>query len=321
MLLKKIFSVFSLLAGFASYAQDTTESAILRNLDAEARLQMNVKQPVLVFHSQKLINAKTVEVLKKGILDFNVTHNFGDIAGDNGGIKNFFGLDNAADVKIGFQLGLTDRLNILFARTRGSGAIIRFYELGIKNQFMQQGRNNQPLSVTGFANVVVCSQTANPNPGFEGSFGNFSDRMSQLAQIMIARKMGKVSLQISPTYLHTNYVISGDQKNIFSLGGAIRLPLSQSVSIISDYFHPFRSAASKNAVEAAQNIKLSDAFGIGVEILTPGHVFHLNFTNATNILENRYLSRTFTSWRDGEFRWGFTIVRNFVVFTDKRKRK
>src|SRR6188768_2770805 len=50
-----------------------------------------------VFYSQKLVNTKTVEVLRKGILEFNVAHNFGDISGDAGGINNFYGLDNASD--------------------------------------------------------------------------------------------------------------------------------------------------------------------------------------------------------------------------------
>ncbi len=57
----------------------------------------------------------------KGILEFKVTHNFGDIAGDFGGIKNFFGLDNATDVRIGFQYGLSKRINLIAARAKGAG--------------------------------------------------------------------------------------------------------------------------------------------------------------------------------------------------------
>src|SRR6478735_3139663 len=74
-----------------------------------------------VFYSQKAINTKTVEVHPKGIMDFSIDHYFGDIAGDHGGAKNgFFGLDGIKDVRIGFQLGLTDRLNVIFARAKGA---------------------------------------------------------------------------------------------------------------------------------------------------------------------------------------------------------
>ena len=62
-------------------------------------------------------------MLTPGILEFRVTHNFGDIAGDNGGVKNFFGLDNAADVRIGFQYGVSKRLNLIAARIKGAGSV------------------------------------------------------------------------------------------------------------------------------------------------------------------------------------------------------
>ena len=34
-----------------------------------------------IFYSQKVINANTVEVLPKGIMEFRVSHAFGDIGG------------------------------------------------------------------------------------------------------------------------------------------------------------------------------------------------------------------------------------------------
>src|SRR5215204_4606437 len=89
-----------------------------------------------VFYSQKIINTKSVEVLKKGVLEFNVAHNFGDIGGDNGGIKRFFGLDNSTDVRIGFQLGLSDKLNLVAARTKGL-FVNQQWEVGLKWQLFQ----------------------------------------------------------------------------------------------------------------------------------------------------------------------------------------
>ena len=62
------------------------------------------------------------------------------------------------------------------------------------------------------------------------------------------------------------------------------------------------------------DIELYDVFGVGVEILTQGHVFHLNFTNATETLENRFIPKTITSWGKGQYRWAFTISRNFTLF-------
>lgn len=137
-----------------------------------------------------------------------------------------------------------------------------------------------------------------------------------MIQLMIARKLGRLSLQLSPLYLHTSYVEPGDDKSIFALGGGLRLPLSNKIILLADYFHPFRSSSSKNYYETL-GLEFHDPLGIGIEILTEGHVFHLNFTNATELLENRFIRRTVTSWGDGEFRWSFTISRNFVLFRAK----
>ena len=274
--------------------------------------------PVKIFQSQKVINTKSAEVLRKGVLEFNVAHNFGDVAGDFGGIKRFFGLDNSTDVRIGFQLGLSDKVNLVMARAKGH-LVTQLWELGLKWQLLQQLENDpsHPLSLTLYVNDVVSSQKRAPLPDQETSFEGFGDRNSQVVQLLLAKKIGKVSLQLNPLYLHTNLVVPYDQENIFALGGAVRIPLTKKIILLADYFHPFRSQSTRDAYEL-NNLKLYDPFGVGFEIVTEGHVFHLNFTNTTDILENRFIRRTTTNWGDGEFRWAFTITRSFVLFRDKK---
>src|SRR5688572_22372634 len=167
-----------------------------------------------VFYSQKLINTKTVEVLRKGVLEFNVSHNFGDIAGDAGGIRRFFGLDNAADVRIGFQTGLSNRLNLITARTRGASAVQNQWELGLKYQFLKQvaGDPKHPVSMTIYANNVMSTRKRALQPGLDNSFTDFGSRQSQIIQLLLAKKFGNFSLQLNPIYLHTAYVIPGDDE-------------------------------------------------------------------------------------------------------------
>jgi hypothetical protein len=312
--MKRIFSIALLFAFINSTAQEDSTIAISTPQQREA-------SPVKVFYSQKVINTKSAEVLRKGVLEFNVAHSFGDVAGDQGGIRRFFGLDNSTDVRIGFQLGLSDKLNIVAARDKGL-FVTQQWELGLKWQLLQQMEKGtgSGVSLTMYVNDVVSTQKrSNRILGVtETSFDDFGDRHSQIVQLMLARKCGKVSLQFNPLYLHTNHVLPYDQENIFALGGAIRIPLSKKIVILADYFHPFRSQDTRDAFETA-NQKLYDPFGIGFEILTEGHVFHLNFTNATEILENRFVRKTVTNWGDGEFRWAFTLSRNFILFKDKKK--
>ena len=310
--MKQVIFFFFCFAFISSFAQD--EQVIIKTPEKEK------DPPKKIFYSQKVINTKSVEVLRKGVLEFSVAHSFGDIAGDNGGVRKFYGLDNATDIRIGFQTGLSDRLNLITARTRGAGSVQQQWELGLKYQILRQMEKDpkHPVSLTVFINNVMSTQKRIMLPGFENSFEDFGSRHSQVVQMMIARKFGSVSFQLNPLYLHTNYVIPNDDKSIFAMGGALRLPLSKKIIILADYFHPFRSESSK-AYFKSQGINFSDPLGIGVEILTEGHVFHLNFTNATEILENRFIRRTVTSWSDGEFRWAFTISRNFILCREKKK--
>ena len=311
--MRSITGFIFLLAGFNALSQDT----------ASINEPPKNKEPdyIWVFSSPKLINANTVEMTPKGILEFKVTHNFGDIAGKFGGIKNFFGLDGATDVRIGFQYGLSKKLNLIAARAKGAGTLKQLYELGLKYRLMQQANDSKhPLSVTIFANTVVSTMKENTVADQENSFDNFSDRLSQTLQLLIARKFGQVSLQVSPTLVNTNYVVPNDDKTIFALGGALRLPVKGKFSLLLDYFHSFRSQESIDSFKT-RDIKFYDAIGVGVEFLTAGHVFHLNFTNATELLENRFIPRTTTTWGKGQYRWGFTVSRDFDMLWKKRNRK
>lgn len=318
--MRKITGLTMLLISTHLFAQDTLLVSSPENNTVEIQKK---KQPdyIWIFSSPRLVNANTVELVPKGILEFKVTHNFGDIGGSNGGAKTFFGLDNASDVRIAFQYGISDRLNVIAARSKGAGLVQQLYEAGIRYRILRQANDAQhPISLTLFANTVVSAMKANAVAGQENSFDNFSDRMSQTIQLLIAKKIGKLSVQLSPTLVNRNYVIDEDDKTLFALGGAFRMPVKGRFSLLFDYFHSFRSKGSIDFFKT-QGIHFYDAMGVGIEILTEGHVFHLNFTNATEILENRFIPRTITSWGKGQFRWGFTVARDFNLLHKKKNRK
>lgn len=334
--MKRTIIFLSLLFSIGCFAQDSTMNLLTKDMNTKAD---SSKKPVKIFDSERLINANTTELIGKGKMDFRVIHNFYDIGGTGGGLKNFFGFDNAADIKIGFEIGLGNRLDVLVARTRGGepytnrfSAVKKIWELGFKWKLMEQRENDarHPLSMALFVNDAVASmqtptfERVSLGDSAETNYKSFSERMSQVLQLIIAHKAGKVSLELNGTFVHRNRVITGDDKSIFALGGAIRIPLSKNFAFIVDYIHPFHSQSSKdffNTIGSTvpQRIKFHDPLGIGFEILTAGHVFHVNFTNAVEILENRMIPRTVTSWGNGQFRWGFTISRTFVLWREKAK--
>ena len=52
---------------------------------------------------------------------------------------------------------------------------------------------------------------------------------------------------------------------------------------------------------------------VGIEIETGGHVFHLNFTNASGIIENYFIPNTTDTWKKGGYKFGFNISRVFQI--------
>lgn len=320
--MRKIFVLLGCYLSFQGIGQDTT---IVSNAAADSaaigRHRQEI-QPTHIFFDTRLINANTVQLIPKGILEFKVSHSFEDAAGSNGGLKNFFGLDNAVDVRIGFQYGLSRRINIAAARYKGSGLITRIYELGVKWLVLQQADNDpgRPVSLALYGNAAVATMKSGTDPNLESFADGFSDRLSNMAQLMLARKFGKISLQLSPTLVHRNRVLNHDQPTLFALGGAARIHLGGRYSLLLDYFHTFRNKSSIDSFKA-RNIRFHDVLGVGFEILTGGHVFHINFTNATDILENKFIPRTVESWGKGEFRWGFSISRDFDLLYKKKNRK
>ena len=286
------------------------------NAAMEPQLQ---PERVFIFHAPKVLNTNTVELTLPKVLEFKVSHNFGDLAGSAGGIKEFFGLDNAADIRIGFQYGINQKTNVAIARYKGAGPMGKTYELAFKYLLMQQMQNvrSKPVSLGLYINESVTTMREINDPDSESYLdGQFKNRLSTLLQVLIAKKMNRVSLQLTPSLVHRNRVPAYDQNTIMALGIAMRLHLGGRYSLLFDYHHSFRKPETVTAFKS-RGIKFYDPMGVGFEILTGGHVFHLNFTNATDLLENRFLSRTISSWGKGQFRWGFSVSRDFNMFRNK----
>jgi hypothetical protein len=269
---------------------------------------------IATFKSTRIINAQSNETLKKGELDFRVAHRFGDAAGDAGGSKTFFGMDNSTDIRIAFEYGITDRLMVGVSRAKGSGNFSQLYEGLAKFKVLQQTMDNRiPLGITVFGNAVVSAMKSSDVESDANHFDNFSSRMSYTGQVILSRKFGNIlSLAVLPTYIHRNRVVHMDVNDMFAVGVGGRLRFSKRLALVVDYFLPFREQASKDYFEG-RGVKFYNPLGVGLEIETGGHVFSVNFTNSTAILENQFIPETTSTWLEGQFRWGFNISRRFSL--------
>ncbi len=267
-----------------------------------------------IFRDSRVINTHSIETLPKRKLDVRIAHRFGDFAGDNGGFQTLFGLENAADVLIGAEYGFTDNFTAGLYRAKGAGAMpngtagLRQLLNGVlKYRFLRQTEDGStPLSMAlvGMVSMSTAERVEN-SPEAIRSFPKFAHRFAYNAQLILARKFSHgFSLQLIPGYTHRALVPFEDENSIFSLGAATRVQLSKVYALVADATFPLTDARSSDA-------GFYPAVGIGLEIDTGGHVFQVNFTNATGIMETDYIPYTTSSWTEGQFRLGFTISRWF----------
>ncbi len=256
------------------------------------------------FKDTRVINTHSVETLKKRKLDIRIGHRFGDI---NDGWETLYGLENSTDVLIGGDYGVTDKLTVGLGRTKGSGPLKALMSGTVKYKIFEQAKQGgSPFTVTALAVATASTMKKSDNPALLNYFEKSSHRWSFAFQVMIAKKFGeRFSLQFIPGYVHRNIVLFEDENDILTAGFAARIQLTKVMGLILDYTIPLSAYRSES--ENGYHHPL----GIGLEFDTGGHVFQLNFTNATGIMETDYIPNTQSSWGDGEFRMGFTISRLF----------
>jgi len=281
-------------------ATASAADSLLNSMDANPKAA-----PVIAtFKSTRLVLSQTTETVKKHNLNFQVIHRFGDIGGKNHGAQTDFGLDQVNDVFIGFEYGVTDNLNIDFARS----TIGQLLQLEVKYALLHQTSDNS----VPFALTVLGEYGLHPY----GDYGTYSGRESFLAQAILARKFSSfLSLQVSPGFVRDNTpdpLEPGVEKQFFALQAAARVKLTKHSGFIVDYAHSF------SAFRTTAN-GFYDPLGFGYEVETGGHVFTLNVTNARAVSEINYLSSPDASYGKGQYRIGFTISRMFDFSPSHKK--
>lgn len=274
---------------------------------------------IATFKTSKIINMQSTETVKAKTMDFRVTHRFGSMgAASGGGAHTLFGLDNAADIRISFDFGITDNLTLGVGRSKQKELIDGL----IKYRLLSQTTDNHiPVSLAFYGDMSYNPQEATlfyigmaADPGFKQ---NDIHRFSYTSQLLIARKFGsRLSVQIAPTFQHRNFVLNNvnpendaeETNDLFSLGGGFRLKITKRMSIIADYYYTFSKYRTNNTASPFYS-----PLAVGIEIETGGHVFHINYTNSAGIIENNYIPNTTDSWLKGGYKLGFNISRVFNI--------
>lgn len=256
-----------------------------------------------IFYGTRTVNLHTVKQVGKKVLSYRISHRLGDV---DGGLYQFFGIDGPASVSLAFDYGISDKLGVGIAR-HSLGKIVDGY---VKYSILRQTEDNStPLSlgVVGRANLTYIKDGAAGINGFS-VYDNFANRMSYFTQVMVARKFGdRLGVQVAPIWVHQNLVQQVDDKNdIFGVALQANYKFTKTLGVSGEYCYNLNDYTSQFSPA-----KFRHSAGLGLDIVTGGHIFQIVLVNSFDINESRAIPYTQAHWLDGKFRIGFNIARSF----------
>lgn len=283
--MKQIFTSTFLICTLIVFSQDE----LLSEIDTV------IEEPTYasaVFKGLKVINFESTKLVAKKGFNFIVSHRFGTV---KNGFQNLFGLDEAV-THLNFVYGLSDNINISASRSSNQ----KIYEVATKFRLVNQQAGKIPFTVVGYTSVLANTSLETDNlPKLE-----FKHRLSYVAQLLVSRKMNNnLSLILSPTFFHDNYLTDDFQENSqYGIGFGGRYKLGKRWSLNTEYgMHLNRS----------ENSLYKNPFSIGVDLETGGHVFQLLFTNSQSMNTNGVFGTSTGEWGESDVYFGFNLARSF----------
>ena len=285
----RLFLVCFLLISNGLFSQDSLED-ILGSTSSSAK-------PIsTTFSSTRIVNSHSVEMIPKGVGEFRISHRFGTI---EEGFYDIFGLDQAK-IRLGYDYGITDKIMVGFGRNSHKKVYDIFGRFSFLNQTID---NSTPITLQYlFASSMKTLRYGKKIP--------FMQRFAQINQVLIAKKINNLSLQIMPSIMIHEY--EGYDKKIFSgVGAAARYLVGKRVAINIEYFARLRH--NENGSQEFNKIfnENYNSLGLGIDIEAGGHVFQFHFSNTNTMNEQAFMFETDKTWEKGEICFGFNILREF----------
>ena len=253
------------------------------------------------FESAWWFDGQTGKVYNKGTLELIMNHRFGTIKSGNNDLLGIYG---AANIRLGFNYSIIDKLNVGFGYTKFK----KILDLTAKYAILTQTRSNSmPISLTYYGNMGIEFQDAE-------NYLNNTDRFNYFNQLIFMRRFGKkFSAQIAPSYSHYNATIWEEQpdgtslrmeNDTWGLSVGARYKVTSTMVIMLGYDQPL----TQHDINQPK-----PSINIGLEINSSSHAFQVFFTNYNKIQpqENyRFNQHDFTKTGDGSV-WliGFNITR------------
>lgn len=252
------------------------------------RERADIDPAVDAFWTPTLITQTTTEHLPARNLNVTIMHSFG-IATSNV-VRNFFGLDNVQNVRLGLDLGLTNRWSVGVGRS----SLLNVVDIRSKYALLRQNESDsKPVSISLKGDLGIITQE-NLRP--------LEDDISTFGSVVISRKFNDTfSLMVAPMYAHFSRFGTAGSSDLLSVGLGSSIRLSNRFAFTTEYY-----PVIGDRIEGTKN-----AFALGFNIQTGGHVFQLFFTSTEWHLEQYVLANNDSQFWAGDFRFGFNVNRIF----------
>lgn len=249
------------------------------------------------FETSILFDNQTIMTPYKGQMEFQIHHRFGMI---KDGLENLYGIYSSANVRLGLNYAITDRLMVGAGTTRG----YKLQDFQAKYQILRQTQENVvPVSLAFYGNAAIDARS-DDNFGPEENY-RFIHRISYFSQLIVARKFSdKLSLQAAPTFIYFNSVERGYTNLNYGLSAGGRFMFAMGHSFIVEYDQLF----SKQEDEGKQP---KPQLTFGWEKSTPTHCFQLFFANYTGILGQHNFLYNQNDFTKGDYLVGLNITVRF----------
>ena len=290
-MLKKLYIIVTAVFISASAFAQTNDSIQKAKADSIQAALEDAKKPVMdPWNGNLLIDQQTATLARKGGLEFVIHHRF---TGMGNGFKDVFGLYGAANIRLGLNYGLSNRIMIGYGYEKNA----KMHEFMLKAKLLEQNRGgSMPVSV--FFNGNVCLSAMDTT--YFGADYKLADRFSYFSQLIVSRKFcDDFSLQVAASYSHFNKVegfktqtmtdstvtityMPKFQNDVFGISAGARYHVHNAFSLIAAYDQGILMSAQ---TEFQEKPKPNTAFGF--EINTNTHTFQMFMSTYRGIISQQ----------------------------------
>lgn len=258
------------------------------------------------FESGIFMDDQTVKTYPANSLEFILEHRFGTI---QNGFTDLFGIWGATNIRLALNYSITDNLMIGFGTTKNS----RYQDLSLKYTFFHQRKGGFPLTIGYYGDMAL-------NAGDKSNYGKdyaFIDRFSFFHELMFARRFCRAfSMQVGFAYVHYNKVDTTIKNDAFSISAIGRIKVSPQTSIVLSgeiplmlgYDTPFILKYGQKGIYTGPKSPYPNV-GLGVEISTSTHTFHIFMSAAQGLLPQDIVIYNQNNFFNGAIMFGFNMTR------------